>query len=105
MWRILPDNKNTKSHALRTVHQNGNGILIVLIWQDRNITHHRGQEIHLESETKGNIKAEEKLTVLAVTRSRKLVSRTEQLAIGEQLRIETPRGMRRKERTRSTKAW
>ena len=48
--------------------------------------------------------ADIKLTVLAVTRSRKLVSRMEQLPIGEQPRIDTPSGIRRNERTRSTRA-
>ena len=44
------------------------------------------------------------LTVLAVTRSRKLVSSTEQLTIGVQSRMDNPRGIRRKERSRSTRA-
>ena len=44
------------------------------------------------------------LTVLAVTRSRKLVSSEEQLPIVVQSRMDRLRGIRRKERRRSTRA-
>ena len=44
------------------------------------------------------------LTVVAVTRSRKLVSSKEQLLIGVQPRMDSPRMSKRKERSRSTRA-
>ena len=45
-----PDDKDAKSHTLRTVHQHGEGILIILVRKDGDIGHHRGQEVDLNKE-------------------------------------------------------
>ena len=44
----LPNDEYVECDALRTVHQHGQGVLVVLVREDGHVAHHGGQEVHLE---------------------------------------------------------
>ena len=43
-----PYHKHAKDDALRTVHQHGQRVLLILVRQHRSITHHSRQQVNLK---------------------------------------------------------